>query len=81
MPYVKSPGVASMRAAMHVLCRLVRKYGTYGVSLKLSPAIASAMLALDAACRAWENLDNYPGETDSTLGGYEDDPNNLPLMP
>lgn len=76
MAKVKSPGVPSMIAAMHVLCRLVRKYGTAGVALKVSPSVAAALVALDAACRIWENADNYPGQTDNTLGAYEDDPNN-----
>jgi hypothetical protein len=45
---------------------MVGKYGTYGINAKTTPAFTAAVVALVAACQAWEALDDYPGEIDQT---------------
>lgn len=72
----KLRGTSSMIRLMRAICHFVRAYGVAGMAIRTSPAIAAALTALDAACRAWEEADDQPGETDVTPGGYEDDPDN-----
>lgn len=68
----KPRGTASMIVAMQVLCRFVRKYGTAGVGTWTSPAIATAMQALNTACMIWEGKGPYQGEINAGGPGYED---------
>jgi hypothetical protein len=67
-------GGSSIIYATRIICRMVGKYGTFGIAQKTTPAFTAAVVALVAACQAWEALDDYPGEIDQTAPtGSEDD--------
>lgn len=56
------------------ICRMEGKYGIGGfLQLTNDATFAAAVQALAVACRAFEALDDYPGEIDRTLPqGYGD---------
>jgi hypothetical protein len=68
-------GKSTIIYLMRRICRLV---GLYGVSAVVtytgSPAIGSALQALQAACHAWEAQDDNPGEIDDTAPVGPEDP-------
>lgn len=51
------------------ICKIVGVYGTSGMSARFTPEFAAAVLALVAACHAFEALDDQPFEVDNTAGG------------
>lgn len=48
------------------ICRLVGTYGAGDLGTKATPEFRTAVLALVAACQAFETLDDFPGEVDAT---------------
>lgn len=69
-------GASTIISASRTICRMVGIYGTGGLLQRTqAPAFQAAVLALVAACQAWEALDDYPGEIDQTLPtGAGDEP-------
>lgn len=67
-------GKSTIIYLMKRLCTYVNRYGVSAVvTYTGSTGIGSALVALAAACRAWESLDDYPGEIDTSgLPGPED---------
>lgn len=58
-----SPTVIAL--ARHI-CRVANRYGLSDLATKATPEFASAITALVAACAAFEALDDYPGQIDSS---------------
>jgi hypothetical protein len=48
------------------ICRLFNIYGASDLATKGTPAMQSAVVALVAACAAFEALDDQPGQIDNT---------------
>lgn len=69
-------GTMSFYRAAKEICRLYAKYGQASRIFAISPAFASAVAALTAACAAIEALDDFPFLIDQTTvpgGTGEDD--------
>lgn len=58
------------------ICSLVARFGAGDLATKGTPEMRTAVLALVAACSAFEALDDFPGQIDATLPtrGGEDFP-------
>ena len=68
-------GVSTIFYATRIICRMVGRFGSYRVGTRLSPEFELAVVALVAACHAFEALDDHPFEVDETPGtGPEDLP-------
>lgn len=60
---------------MKAICHLVGRYGVSAVvAYTGSPAIGAALTALNAACMAWEDNDDRPGEVDEVDPSGPEDP-------
>lgn len=59
-------GTSSILYASRIVCRMVGKFGTARFALRTTPAFAAAVEALVTACMAFEALDDYPGQIDSS---------------
>lgn len=59
-------GTSTILAGARLICRAVGKYGTARFAARTTPEFAAAAAALAAACMAFEALDDYPGEVDSS---------------
>lgn len=60
---------------MRRVCHLVGRYGVSAVvAYTGSEAIGTALQALNAACMAWEDQDDRPGEIDDTDPQGPEDP-------
>lgn len=57
-------GVPSIITAARTICRLVDRFGTGTLAGSTTPEFAAAVIALVAACKAFEALDPTPGEID-----------------
>jgi hypothetical protein len=68
-------GTPSVIKLARKICRLVNKYGASDLEAKTSVAFRAAVVALIAACAAFELADDWPGEVDQTAPlGPEDIP-------
>lgn len=59
-------GTATIIRVVRVICRMVNTYGARDLAERTNPDYAAAVLALVAACQAFEALDDYPGQIDQT---------------
>lgn len=60
-------GSSTIIKMARIICRMVGLYGLAGITRRTTPQFALAVEALNIACRAWEALDDQPGETDGTV--------------
>jgi hypothetical protein len=68
-------GTPSIIRLARKVCRLVNIYGASDLEARTSPAFKAAVVALVAACAAFELADDWPGEVDNTPpAGPEDTP-------
>lgn len=69
-------GTSTILAASRVICRLVGRFGTARFAARTTPEFGAAVEALVVACMAFEALDDYPGQIDSsgTIRPGEDTP-------
>jgi len=68
-------GTPLIIALVRKICRLVSVYGASDLSAKTTPEFRSAVMALMAACAAFEALDDQPAQVDNTgARGPEDAP-------
>jgi hypothetical protein len=69
-------GSSSILRYSRGICRMVGLYGMAGFNQRYQNAgFAAAVVALVAACQAFEALDDQPGQIDQTLPtGVEDEP-------
>lgn len=68
-------GTATIIRLVRKICRMVAIYGAGDLGSRTTPAFAAAVLALVAACQAFEALDDFPAEIDRTAPfGPEDQP-------
>lgn len=59
-------GTPTVIALSRHICRVVNRYGVSDLATKGTPEFAAAITALVAACAAFEALDDYPGQIDSS---------------
>lgn len=59
-------GTASIIKLSRKICRLKATYGAANLAAATTPEFAAAITALVIACTAFEALDDYPAEIDST---------------
>lgn len=59
-------GVSTILFASRVICKMVGRFGTAALASSTTPEFAAAVVALNIACRAFDALDDYPGEIDRT---------------
>lgn len=59
-------GSATIIKLSRWICRLVAIYGAGDLATKATPEFRTAVLTLVAACQAFEALDDFPGQIDST---------------
>jgi len=59
-------GSATIIKLSRWICRLVAVYGAGDLATKGTPEMRTAVLALVAACQAFEALDDFPGQIDAT---------------
>lgn len=48
------------------ICSVVGRFGAGDLATRATPEFAAAVLALVAACQAFEALDDFPGQIDAT---------------
>lgn len=60
-------GTSSILKFSRGICRMVGRFGVVGFGSKTTPAFQAAVVALVAACQAFEALEDQPGEID--IGG------------
>lgn len=72
-------GTPSIIKHSRKICKLVSTYGAADLAAKTSPAMQAAVVALVAACVAFEALDDYPAEIDNTSPFFAGDPDGAPL--
>lgn len=65
MPARRTGSSTIIKLARHI-CRIVAIQGAFDLSSRATPEFAAAVNALVVACRAFEALDDYPGEIDRT---------------
>lgn len=66
-------GTSTILRSSRTICRMVGRFGTVRFAAATTPEFAAAVLALQAACVAFEALDNYPGQIDKVApDGPED---------
>jgi len=58
-------GSSSIIKLVRKICKLVTVYGAGDLQTRATPEFKTAVLALVAACTAFEALDNFPGEVDA----------------
>ena len=68
-------GTSSIIALSRKICKMVAVYGAGDLESRTTPGMKVAVLALVAACTAFEALDDYPGEIDRTAPFSEEDTN------
>jgi len=66
-------GVSSILVGARLICRMVGRFGTAALETATTPELAAAVIALVAACQAFEALDDFPGERDRTEGELPED--------
>lgn len=59
-------GSSTIIALARKICRLVAIYGAGDLATRATPEFKTAVLALVAACSAFEALDDFPGQVDAT---------------
>lgn len=59
-------GSATIIRLARKICRLEAVWGAASLATRTTPEFAAAVSALSSACRAFELLDDYPGERDNT---------------
>lgn len=69
-------GTPTIIESVRVICRMVGVYGAGNLATVTTPEYAAAVFALVAACQAFEALDDFPGQIDSSgpIRGGEDIP-------
>jgi hypothetical protein len=72
-------GTSSILGASRVICRMVGRFGTARFALATTPQFAAAVVALVAACQAFEALDNEPGQIDGSAPDGPEDAGYPPL--
>lgn len=67
-------GTPTIIRAARTICRMVGVYGAGNLATVTTPEFALAVEALVAACHAFEMLDDFPGQIDSSgpIRGGED---------
>ena len=66
-------GASTILALTRKICKMVGLFGTRGILAATNPGFVAALVALVAACEAFEALDDFPGEIDATApAGVED---------
>lgn len=61
-------GTPTIIRAARVICRMVGVWGAGDLATKTTPEFATAVFALVTACQAFEALDDFPGQIDSSGG-------------
>ena len=59
-------GTSTIIALARKICKVRAIYGAIDLSTRATPAFAAAVTALEAACQAFDALDDRPGEIDNT---------------
>lgn len=59
-------GSPTIIALTRKICKMVAVYGAGDLGTKATPEFRTAVLALVAACQAFEALDDFPGQIDAT---------------
>lgn len=59
-------GSPTILYAARLICRMVAIYGASDLGTKYTQEFRTAVLALVAACQAFEALDDQPGQIDGT---------------
>lgn len=72
-------GTPSIIRLVRKICVLVALYGANDLESRTTPAYAAAVVALVAACQAFEALDDFPGERDNTGTLFAGDNDGPPL--
>jgi len=67
-------GTPSIIKLSRHIARILNKHAAFDLASKTTPEMAAAILALVAAVTAFEALDDYPGEIDSTGPSFGGDP-------
>jgi hypothetical protein len=67
-------GNQTVLVACRLIVRMVDRFGAGGLTSFFGPELSSAVAALVLAVKAFEALDDYPGEIDRTPGGQGDNP-------
>lgn len=71
-------GASTILASTRKICRMVGLYGPQGIAAATNAQFAAAVVALVAACQAFEALDDEPGQIDRIdPQGVEDIPGPL----
>jgi hypothetical protein len=65
-------GVQSILRDAEHMCRMVERFGTSALALQTSEELATAVLAVAAACQVLKTLDDFVGKVDRTVGGFGD---------
>lgn len=67
-------GTASIVALTRKICKLIGTYGAGDLAARTTTEFAAAVFALQAACAAFEALDNFPMQVDTSAPfGPEDE--------
>lgn len=67
-------GTPSIIKLARKICRLVARYGAADLEARTSVAFRAAIVALIAACAAFELADDWPAEVDNTPPAGPEDP-------
>lgn len=59
-------GTPTIIVLVRKICSLVNRFGAVDLASKTTNEYAAAVLALVAACHAFEALDDFPGQKDRT---------------
>jgi hypothetical protein len=59
-------GSSTVIKLVRKICKLVAVYGVNDLQTRATPEFKTAVLALVAACSAFEALDDFPGQVDAT---------------
>jgi len=59
-------GTPSIIRLVRRICSIVGRYGAGNLATVTTPAHAEAVMALMVACQAFEALDDFPGQIDSS---------------
>lgn len=66
-------GVSTIYVAAKVICRMVKRFGTSALAVRVSEEFAVAVVALVAACDVFDASDDQPLKVDRlTPFGHED---------
>jgi hypothetical protein len=67
-------GTSTIYHLARKICKMVQVYGAADLASRTSDAFAAAVVALVAACTAFEALDNFPFQIDRVAPDGPEDP-------